>query len=131
MRLSFRLEGKPKFFRGNWWTLTKSEWVPYLKLANKENWNLGVDDRGVPWKALSPPYAKWKEENYGNSRPLGGRMFDSSDIVVRGNRFIVKTSSEGVYAQFGTEEMPARPWMGVPTKALDKLEELSIKNLLI
>lgn len=131
MSLTFKLEGKPKLFRSNWWTSTKSEWVPYLKMANKENWYLGVDDMGRPWRALSPEYAKWKSENYGSSTPLGGRMFDSSDIVVRGNRFIVKTVPEGVYAQFGTENMPARPWMGVPSKALDKLEELSIKNLLI
>lgn len=129
---SFRFQKKPNLFKKNWWTLTKKEWVAHLWLDNRENWIRQTDDEGKPWEALSPSYSKWKVEEEGSLPKLRvtGEMLDRSYIVVRGNRFIVKTNDEGVYNQFGTSKMPARPWVGVPLKSLDTLAEIALKNLL-
>jgi hypothetical protein len=130
--ISFRFEKKPNFFNKNWWGPTKKEWVPHLWLDNRDNWIRQVDDEGKPWEALSPSYAKWKSENMGNLPELrvSGEMLDRSYLIVRGNRFIVKTTEEGIYNQFGTDKMPARPWVGVPLNSLDKLAEIALENLL-
>lgn len=132
MRLKFKFEEKLKPLKKRWWTPTKKEWVPHLWLDNRELWYRQTDDEGKPWKALSPAYEKWKTEEYGSLPILdaGGGMFDLSLIYVRGNKFTVRTTEEGVYHQFGTSKMPARPWMGVPLKSLDTLAEIAIKNIL-
>jgi hypothetical protein len=128
--LSF--ESKPKPLNKNWWTPTKKEWVPHLWLDNRENWSRQVDDEGKPWKSLSPSYAKWKAERYGNLPELriSGEMLDQSSIFVRGSQFFVRTTDAGIYNQFGTEKMPARPWMGVPLRSLDTLAEIALENIL-
>ncbi len=130
--ISFKFEKKPNFFRKNWWIATKKEWLPHLWLDNRENWIRQVDDEGKPWEALSPTYSKWKTEEEGSLPKLRvtGGMLDNSYIVLRGNRFIVKTNEEGVYNQFGTDKMPARPWVGVPLKSLDKLAEIALETIL-
>jgi len=47
-----------------------------------------------------------------------------------GNRFLVDTTPWGVFNQFGTKKMPARPWMGVPDSSLDKLSDIAWKHIL-
>lgn len=130
--LSFKFDGRVKLFNKNWWNPTKKEWVPKLMDANKELWPLQADAEGKPWKTLSPSYSRWKTRNYG-SLPmlrLTGEMLNRAHLETKGNRFVVHTNDEGIYNQFGTDKMPARPWMGIPKKALDKLSEIALNNII-
>lgn len=130
--ISFKIRGNYKFLSKNWQKLTKEEWIPKLLQANKNNWESGVDPNGRPWKTLSPAYEKLKREDYGALNPLRvtGQMFDTVFITTRGEKFIVNTNEEGIYNQFGTEHMPARPWMGVPHQAMSDLADIAVKNIL-
>lgn len=130
--LRFKFSKRVKLFNKRWWNLTKAEWAPRLMSDNRELWPQQISAEGEPWKALSPSYRKWKVDNYGIDTilKLTGEMQNTASIVVRGNKFIVKTDDKGVYHQFGTSRMSARPWMGVPSKSLDRLPEISLKNIL-
>lgn len=130
--MSFKIRGDYKFLRKNWWSPTRKEWIPRLLQANKENWQRGVDPNGRPWKTLSPAYAKLKMEEFGPLPILRatGHMLDTAYITGRGKRFFVHTNDRGVYHQFGTDNMPARPWMGVPNKAMQDLADIAVKNIL-
>lgn len=130
--IRLKIQGKLKLFNKRWWNLTKAEWVPRLMEDNKELWSRRISADGKPWKSLSPSYRKWKVETYGMDTTLkvSGEMMNTANIVIRGNRFIVKTTEEGVFNQFGTSRMPARPWMGVPQKSLNRLPEISLKHIL-
>lgn len=130
--IKIKADKRIKLLNKNWWNPTKKEWAPSLLQHNKELWPRQVDYEGKPWKALSPSYQKWKAETYGSLPELkvSGRMLESAYIVVRGGTFKVETTEEGVYNQFGTERMPARPWMGVPQKSLNKLSEIALNHIL-
>lgn len=121
-----------KPFRYNWWSKAKEEWTPKLLIENRKNWPLEVDYRGKPWKALSSAYASWKSKTFGNLPILRitGRMLDTASIDNRGNKFFVRTNQIGVYHQFGTKAMPARPWMGIPDTSLIDLSRIAIKHIL-
>lgn len=132
LMIRFKFDRRLKLFNKNWWEPTKKEWVPKLMSDNRELWPLQVDYDGKPWKTLSPSYSRWKSRNYG-SLPmlrLTGVMLDRASLSVRGNKFTVTTNDEGIYNQFGTDKMPARPWMGVPRKSMDTLSEISLNNLI-
>jgi hypothetical protein len=130
--ISIRFEGRFRPLKTNWWLPTKKEWAPTLMEDNREIWPKMVSADGKPWKSLSPSYQKWKTETFGPGPILEetGEMLNRASLNVRGNKFVVVTNEEGVYNQFGTRKMPARPWMGVPNKSLNKLSELAVKHIL-
>lgn len=121
-----------KLINLNWWTKTKAAWPAMLLLENRKNWTAETDYKGKPWKALSPAYSKWKRRNYGSLPMLRvtGKMLEQATIENKGNRFNVVTSPVGMYHQFGTTKMPARPWMGVSNASLDILSRIAIKHIL-
>lgn len=130
--ITLKIKDRIKPLRKNWWNSTKKEWAPKLLQNNKEKWFKEEDPEGQPWKSLSPSYAKWKREKYGPLPILriSGKMLDTAQIAASGNKFIVSTNDIGIYHQFGTDKMPARPWMGVSIKSLDDLAEIALKNIL-
>lgn len=130
--IRIKSDGKLIRLNASWWTPTKKDWVPSLLQSNKELWLAQMSPDGIPWKALSPAYSKWKVRHFG-SLPilrLTGKMQDTSYIKVVGNTFKVVTTDEGVYNQFGTEKMPARPWMGLPQKSLSSLSQIALSHIL-
>lgn len=125
------LKGK-KLFNENWWSGTREQWLPELLADNRKYWVAQTSPYGVPWKPLTRRYQLWKYGHYG-SLPilrLSGRMLDTAEIKSWGNRIFVKAASQGIYHQYGTSKMAARPWMGVPDLSMQRLPGLSWKHIL-
>jgi hypothetical protein len=57
-------------------------------------------------------------------------MEDSMVITTRGDRFIVNSVPYGIYHQFGTRKMVARPWVGIPLMTTNKIVPIAWKNIL-
>jgi hypothetical protein len=131
-------EGKtnfgPTLFNLDWWEPTKKKWAPVLLDANKPFWKNEREPDGKPWKKLSPAYGAWKKKNFGPSSilRLTGQMQDTARIRVdlKNDKFFVETTTLGIYHQFGTSKMSARPWMHVPDTSLSKLSAISWKHIL-
>ena len=126
--ISITLEDKNSLniFNKGWWGPTKQEWAPILLEENKPFWQLQTDTYGRPWQRLNP---KTPDEDNKILRETG-LMFDTAVVRAWGNKFIVGTTRYGVDHQFGTKKIPARPWMGVPDLAIDKLSPIAWKHIL-
>lgn len=116
-----------------WWGPTRREWAPILANDQKIFWQQESNpDTGRPWARLTPAYQEWKQQHYPGEPILRqtGRMQDNMQIKVRGNVFSVYGAPYGRYQQFGTSEMVARPWVGVPDNSLKQIVPISWKNIL-
>jgi hypothetical protein len=117
----------------NWWKPTQKQWAPVLLKDHRTPWTQESDPTtGRPWARLTPPYASWKSKNY-PGQPilrLTGEMQDNAKILPWQDGFKVKSRFYGVYHQFGTSKMAARPWMGIPDKSLEQIVPISWKNIL-
>ena len=116
-----------------WWRPTKEEWVPVLLDDHPQFWKSQVDPTYKrPWQKLSPGYNKWKNKHYPGNPILraSGLMQELAYIYTRGDRFLVRSTPYGGYQQFGTSEMPARPWMGVPDVSLKQIVPIAWKHIL-
>jgi phage gpG-like protein len=126
--IKVRLEerGSMRPFKKGWWNPTKQEWAPILLEENKPFWPSQISPEGRPWESLKP------ETKDSDNRILHetGRMFLSASVRAWGNKFIVDTTPYGVVHQLGNKKTPARPWMGVPDAALDKLPSIAWKHIL-
>ena len=135
MKIKVTLEepGSMKPFKLGWWGPAKVEWAPALLDDNKINWPSQIDPEGRPWIKLSPNTIKKRISSGFGAGPIlrqTGEMQDSATIRPWGNKFIVDTTPWGRLNQFGTEKMPARPWMGAPDSSLDKLSDIAWKHIL-
>lgn len=121
-------------FNLNWFDKTKEDWTEVLSDENKKMWSLQVDPKGLPWRALSPSYEKWKRKNFGPLPILklksSGGMLDDASLFTLGDQIKVKTTSYGIFHQRGTDKMPARTWMGIPDTAMRALPEIALKHIL-
>lgn len=113
-------------FRKDWWNPTKQEWAPVLLQENRPFWQAQLDPDGRPWQPLKTATV----DTDGKILRETGSMFTSANVRAWGNKFIVETTPYGIYHQLGTKKIPARPWMGVPDPALDKLGEIAWKHIL-
>ena len=116
----------------NWWAPTQREWAPILLAEQKPFWKDERDPTtGRPWTQLSADYKAWKDKKYPGQPILRatGRMQDTAKVVPYQSGFNVNTTPYGAYNQFGTRRMPARPWMGIPPKALASLGAIAFKNI--
>jgi phage gpG-like protein len=129
--IEFKVKNMPSINTA-WWPKTQREWAPVLLAEQKPFWK---DERnptdGTPWQRLSPDYRAWKDKKYPGQPILRatGRMQDTAKIVPYQTGFKVSTTPYGAYNQFGTSKMPARPWMGIPPKALAALGAIAFKNI--
>lgn len=117
----------------NWWKPTQMEWVPVLIDDHPQFWKRQVDPTYQrPWQKLNPRYATWKDKNFPGQPILRqtGLMEDIAHITTRGDKFLVKSTRYGAFHQFGTANMPARPWMGVPDISLKQIVPIAWKNIL-
>jgi phage gpG-like protein len=116
-----------------WWKPTQEDWVPVLLDDHPQFWKRQVDPTTQrPWKRLTSSYKEWKNERY-PGQPilrLTGNMQDYAYIFTKGDRFLVRSTYYGKYQQFGTSEMPARPWMGVPDVSLKQIVPIAWKHIL-
>ena len=123
-----------QLFNLDWWEPTKIEWAPVLLDSNRPFWKNQTEPDGRPWKQLTPRYAAWKKGEFGTLPilRLTGKMQDTARVRVdlKNDKFLVETTAEGTYHQFGTSKMVARPWMHVPDSSLTKLSTISWKHIL-
>lgn len=130
--IEIKVKGKLPFLNEDWWPKTGESWTPRLLQENRKKWPSQVSPEGKPWKSLTPGYQKWKTGRYG-SLPilrLTGKMLDGAVIKYDKSSYVVETTDYGAYHQFGTSNMAARPWMGVPDQSLKILTQLAISNIL-
>lgn len=116
-----------------WWKPTQNEWAPVLLKDHQVPWRQQSDPTtGRPWAALSDKYATWKKKKWPGSPilRLTGEMQDTAIIKPKGEGFSVTSKYYGVYNQFGTSKMPARPWVGIPDDSLKKIVPIAWKNIL-
>jgi len=133
IKVTLKEPGSMQPFKLGWWGPAKVEWAPALLEENKTHWYAETDYEGKPWVKLDPETIKEKDaEGYGSRFILRetGEMFNTAVVRPWGNRFLVDTTPWGVFNQFGTKKMPARPWMGVPDSSLDKLSDIAWKHIL-
>lgn len=129
--ITLKIKNPPRI-NFNWWAPTQREWAPVLLAEQKPFWK---DERNPtnskPWQQLSADYKAWKDKKYPGQPILRatGRMQDTAKIVPYQTGFKVNTTPYGAYNQFGTSKMPARPWVGIPPKALASLGAIAFKNI--
>jgi phage gpG-like protein len=129
--ITFKVKNMPSI-NFNWWAPTQREWAPILLQEQKPFWKDERDPTtGRPWAKLSAGYTAWKNKKYPGQPILRatGRMQDTAKIVPYQTGFQVNTTPYGAYNQFGTSKMPARPWVGIPPKALASLGAIAFKNI--
>lgn len=126
IKISIEDKKSIKLFNKNWWNPTKIEWAPVLLEDNKPFWQAQTDIYGRPWQSLDPN----TPDSDGKILRETGLMFDTASVKPWGNKFIVETTRYGVIHQFGYKKIPARPWMGVPDSALEKLAPIAWKHIL-
>ena len=117
----------------NWWKPTQKQWAPVLLEDQKVPWAQETDPTtGRPWARLSPNYAAYKQKRYPGQPILRatGEMQDNAKIFPWQTGFKVKARFYGIYHQFGTSKMPARPWMGIPDDSLEQIVPIAWKNIL-
>ena len=123
----------PVKFNLNWWKPTQEEWAPILLKDHQVPWRQESDPTtGRPWKSLTKPYAKLKAKRWPGQPILraSGKMQDGAEIRPWKDGFEVQASSYGVFHQFGTSKMAARPWVGLPDTSMNKLPSISWKHIL-
>lgn len=77
----------------------------------RENFGASGKDRPVEWAPLSPRYAKRVKRPYA-TLDLTGKLFQSGTLNVSDDRAVVSFEDEKAsWHQYGTEKMPARPFM--------------------
>jgi hypothetical protein len=117
----------------NWWEPTQKQWAPILLKDQKPSWQQDSDPTtGRPWKSLTLKYRSWKDKRYPGQPVLRltGAMQDRAEIQPNKDGFEVKTTAYGVYQQFGTRKMVARPWVGIPKTSLQHLAPIAWRNIL-
>jgi hypothetical protein len=117
----------------NWWPPTQKEWAPLLTKSQDPFWKQESNpSNGRPWASLSREYAIQKAKKWPGQPILraSGAMEDGARIVPENAGFAAIVKSYGVYHQFGTKKMVARPWLGIPDTALQLLPAIAWKNIL-
>ena len=125
--------GSFRGFKKNWWAPSQKEWAPVLLQENKSFWPQEADpSTNKTWSSLTPGYRAWKMATVGGLPilMLSGKMLSSAKVKPYQTGFSVSSTTYGKYHQFGTTRMAARPWMGVPDTALDKLPAIAWKHIL-
>jgi phage gpG-like protein len=129
--ITFKIKNPPTI-NLNWWKPTQKEWAPILLQQQKPFWKAERNPTtNTPWAKLKPGYKTWKDKNYPGQPILRatGRMEDTAKIVPKNDGFAANVAYYGVFQQFGTSKMPARPWLGIPPSALASLGAIAIKNI--
>lgn len=130
--IEFKFENLPQF-NLDWWEPTQKAWAPVLLEDHKIAWRAQREPTlNKPWAALTDAYAKVKARKWPGKPILraSGEMQDTVRIYRDGAGFSVETAFYGIFHQFGTSKMVARPWLGVPEISLQRLTEIALKNIL-
>lgn len=115
-------------FNENWWQSSKSELAGVLQQDNELSWMQERDPQtGKGWAPLSARYKSWKDK-FAPGQPilrLSGKMLNTARIKPGSatGLFSARTRVDyGSYHMTGTSKMPARPWLGVPSTSIPKME---------
>jgi hypothetical protein len=132
MNFQFVFPNEGNLFNENWWVPTNREWAPKIMNDHRQFWIAQKSPEGKPWKPLSPEYKKLKTSLFGNSATLrvSGEMQDTAQSYAWGSQVFVKVTKIGLYHQFGTSKMSARPWLGVPKQSISRIPGIAWKYIL-
>ncbi len=87
---------------------------------------------GVRWQALAPAYKKRRDEQGYTGKILQkrGDLVRSLAIDYADNLAVVGVSEPyGQYHQFGTQDMPARPFLGLREAGIEEIREILKREL--
>ena len=130
--IDFKMKGMVKV-NLEWWKPTQRQWAPVLNQDQRPFWQRETDPTtGRPWASLSSSYEILKQKRWPGAPILraSGKMQDGLKIKPENEGFSAASTKYGVYHQFGTMKMVARPWVGVPDTSLEKLPPIAWKNIL-
>lgn len=123
-------------FNQKWWESSRNELAKLLLEDNREMWSAEEDPQtNTKWAPLSSPYAAAKSKKYPSATILrrNGFMQDRTKILPLNSRgiFLAKVgASYGRYHMTGTSRMPARPWLGIPSMSVPKMERVVAASIL-
>lgn len=114
--ISFKLQVPT--FNEDWWGSSKNAIARILQEDNEAAWVQERDPQtGNAWAPRKQPTGGW---------PIlrkTGKMQDKVKIrPVAIGVFATTTTSYGPYHMTGTKRMPARPWLGIPSKSMPRIE---------
>ena len=120
----------------NWWESSKNEIARIIREDNASAWREETDPQeGQKWAPLSSKYRDWKQKSY-PGQPilrLTGRMQDRTRIYPETARGILSArmgADYGRYHMTGTSKMPARPWLGIPSLSMPRVEDAVARAIL-
>lgn len=78
---------------------------------------------GDPWAPLSPAYQRRKKRNRNRILILRGELSTTLRYQIQGGDLFFGTDRKyGATHQFGRDEIPARPWLGISGDDAQRLE---------
>lgn len=120
----------------NWWESSKNELARILQEDNRTAWGGEKDPQEErKWAPLSERYKEWKDSAF-PGQPilrLTGKMQDKTKIrpdSVKGLFNARMGADYGIYHMTGTSKMPARPWLGIPSMSMPRIETAVSKAIL-
>jgi len=94
----------------------------YLLQSHATRFRRQVDPEGNPWRPLSLNYRATKPRNRDKILTLDGHLRRSLRYQVRGSELLFGTNLVyGAVHQFGHEDVPARPYLGVSPEDTSEL----------
>jgi phage gpG-like protein len=122
-------------FNENWWGSSKNQLAEVLQQDNELSWMQERDPQtGKGWAPLTAKYRSWKNR-FAPGQPilrLSGKMLNTTRIRPGSaiGLFSARTRVDyGSYHMTGTSKMPARPWLGVPSITVPKMESIVAKAI--
>lgn len=122
-------------FNLKWWESSRNELAGILQQDNELSWSQERDPQtGKGWAPLSQRY-RAKKNAIAPGQPilrLTGTMLNTAKIRPGSSvgLFSAKTRADyGIYHMTGTTRMPARPWLGVPSVTVPKMESVIAKAI--
>ncbi len=103
------------------WTPALRESANYMEASTKQNFLLEKDPNGNPWIPLAASTLAGKRS--GKKLQETGRLINSIGSDVTHHRARIYTNVEyAPYLQYGTKNIPARPFLGVGRKDQEAIE---------
>ncbi len=110
-------------FNPNWYEDSKSEVEKTFLQENLKRFDQQRSPEGKPWAPRKQEYP-WKTLNK-TSQMRNSLKYELPEM----GKVSMSFERKGIFHQFGTSKMPARPWAGVTSKTWIKVKRIYLKNL--
>lgn len=110
----------------------------YLQLSHRYRWDLAIAPDGTPWEPLDPAYQKRKKRRRDDILVLDGFLRDQLADTRKAGGVLEATTADLIFGtnrryaaahQFGTDDIPARPFLGLSDDDRTKILELAKEHL--